>query len=87
MVVADDPAIHLNFWNIQPGEKELDKSNFDAVDRQAIDLLMNNAKWSFAYKDEHATKTSTIAMVVASNPISLLAWRVAPLTIKPPTLY
>lgn len=76
-------AMHLNFWLTKPGEKELDKSNFDKVDQQAIDLLVNNKKWAFAYNHEHATKTSTIATVVSSNPISLLAWQVTSSLLHP----
>lgn len=44
------------------------------MDQESIDRLVDNRKWAFAYKEEHATKTSSIATVVASNPISLLAW-------------
>jgi microsomal epoxide hydrolase len=71
---ADDLAIHLNMWVVQPAEEDQDPSKFDDLDKQALELLNDNKKWGFAYNHEHATKTSTIAIVVSSNPVSLLAW-------------
>jgi microsomal epoxide hydrolase len=61
-------------WVVQPSEGDKDPSKFDKADQQALEILDDNKKWGFAYNHEHATKTSTIAIVVSSNPVSLLAW-------------
>jgi hypothetical protein len=61
-------------WITNPSEEDQDRSKFDGPDQESIDRIEDNKKWGFAYNHEHATKTSTIAIVVSSNPISLLAW-------------
>ena len=61
-------------WITSPSEEDQDRSKFDGPDQESIDRIEDNKKWGFAYNHEHATKTSTIAIVVSSNPISLLAW-------------
>ena len=61
-------------WIVQPSEKDQDRSQYDKVDQESLDRMDDNKKWGFAYNHEHATKTSTIAIVVSSNPVSLLAW-------------
>lgn len=61
-------------WIVQPSEKDQDRSQYDKLDQESLDRMDDNKKWGFAYNHEHATKTSTIAIVVSSNPVSLLAW-------------
>jgi len=53
-----------------------DKSKLDKFERKAIERTEFFNKWEFAYKNEHATKTATIATVVSSSPLALLAWSV-----------
>jgi hypothetical protein len=33
-------------------------------------------RYEYGYRDEHATKTATIGMVVESSPVAMLAWYV-----------
>jgi hypothetical protein len=68
-------AIHANFWACEPPENDTD--TYDALDQEAINLFYHRVKWDFAYMHEQATKTSTIAIVVNSSPVALLAWFVS----------
>jgi microsomal epoxide hydrolase len=61
-------------WIVKPSEDGEDRSKLDKLDQESLDRIEDNTKWGFAYNHEHATKTSTIAIVVSSNPVSLLAW-------------
>lgn len=57
---------------------DYDRSKLDEIDRKGIERTEYLDKWEFAYLQEHATKTATIAMVANSCPLALLAWSVHP---------
>lgn len=52
----------------------VDKSTLDEYDQACLERFDYFQKWEFAYKHEHATKTATIAFVLESSPVALLAW-------------
>ncbi|ORY25438.1 Alpha/Beta hydrolase protein [Naematelia encephala] len=66
-------AVHLNMIIIDP-PADLDRSALTEKDKAALERYEWFENWEFAYAQEHATKTSTIGMVIGSNPIALLAW-------------
>ncbi len=50
------------------------KGDLDDRDLREIEQVKKFAKTSFAYANEHATRPSTIGMVLSSSPLALLAW-------------
>ncbi|KAF2173377.1 hypothetical protein M409DRAFT_61817 [Zasmidium cellare ATCC 36951] len=66
-------AIHLNFCIMSdPGNFTPDQ--YTAAEKQGLLRAQEFARKGSAYALEHATRPSTIALVLASNPIALLAW-------------
>ncbi|RSH89646.1 hypothetical protein EHS25_002197 [Saitozyma podzolica] len=49
-------------------------SSLDEFDRACLARADYFLKHEFAYRDEHATKTATIGIVVESSPVAMLAW-------------
>jgi hypothetical protein len=49
-------------------------STLDDIDRACLARADFFNKYEYAYRDEHATKTATIGMVVESSPVAMLAW-------------
>jgi hypothetical protein len=68
-------AVHLNFLPSPPPEGfDLAKSDLDDYDKKCVERLQDFLQYEFAYANEHATKTATIAMICESSPMALLAW-------------
>jgi microsomal epoxide hydrolase len=74
-------AVHINMMSIPPG-LPIDTSQLDEVDQETMKRFYWNEKYEFGYNMEHATKTSTIAMVVSSDPVAMLAWYVSSLHVR-----
>jgi microsomal epoxide hydrolase len=52
----------------------IDESTLDSREKKALDRTKKWTDTGRAYALEHSTRTSTIGHVLASNPLSLLAW-------------
>ena len=66
-------AIHLNFCADRPLDT-LDQSKLDDFDKQCMEKCADWDAYERAYAMEHATKHATIAAVLESSPVALLAW-------------
>lgn len=66
-------AVHVNFVPIsQPAGTNLD--SLSATEKEGLVRAENFMATGRGYSVEHATKPSTIGLILNSNPISLLAW-------------
>ena len=65
-------AVHLNFC-IMPDPGGLE-SAVSKIEQTGLDRANDFSRLGSAYALEHATRPSTIGFVLASNPVSLLAW-------------
>lgn len=68
-------AVHLNMFAVAP-PKAFDGSQLDEFDQRCLARLNYFGDHEFAYNEEHGTKTATIAAVVESSPVAMLAWYV-----------
>lgn len=57
----------------------------DDLEKEGLDRTFEFKRLGSAYALEHATKPSTIGLVLATNPLALLAWCVE--RCHPPNLY
>ncbi|KAL9473502.1 hypothetical protein ACSS6W_007882 [Trichoderma asperelloides] len=66
-------AVHINFC-IMPEPEGIKDSDISEVEKQGLERSRIFKALSSSYALQHATKPSTIGLVLASNPIALLAW-------------
>lgn len=66
-------AVHLNF-SIMPDPGNIADSEYDALEKQGLERAAWFKKLGSAYAVLHATKPSTIGLVLQTNPVALLAW-------------
>ncbi|KAH7379160.1 Alpha/Beta hydrolase protein [Phaeosphaeria sp. MPI-PUGE-AT-0046c] len=66
-------AIHINFC-IMPRPQFVESLNISYTERKGIERFEEFKRLGSAYALIHATKPSTIGLVLAANPLSLLAW-------------
>lgn len=66
-------AVHLNFC-IMPDPGSIDASFYNELEREGLKRAEWFHKLGSAYALEHATKPSTIGLVLSTNPMALLAW-------------
>jgi microsomal epoxide hydrolase len=57
-----------------PEPSGVDSQTLNELDRKGLERAAEFMKTGSAYALEHATRTSTIGHVLASNPVALLAW-------------
>jgi microsomal epoxide hydrolase len=60
-----------------PRPENLDDENMSALEKEGLERSDKFGRLGSAYALEHATKPSTIGLVLDANPLSLLAWYVA----------
>lgn len=60
--------------DFDPSKIDSNDPEFDDIDRASVKAGQVASQWEFAYNMEHATKTSSIGIVVSSSPVALLAW-------------
>lgn len=63
----------VNFC-IMPHPEGIDNSDLNVLEKQGVQRAEEFARLGSAYALAHATKPSTIGLVLAANPLSLLAW-------------
>ena len=68
---------HINMYHMYPPEKPAAEPT--AEEKKSLQRSMDFALGGMGYAMIHATRPSTIGLVVGSSPIALLAWYVAPL--------
>ena len=56
--------------------ENINDDNMSALEKQGLEKSDGFGRLGSAYALEHATKPSTIGLVLAANPLSLLAWYV-----------
>jgi microsomal epoxide hydrolase len=66
-------AVHINYLMIPPANY-YDESDLDEVDQRCLVRMKHMEAYEVAYAHEHGQKPSTIAMVIQSSPVALLAW-------------
>ena len=65
-------VVHLNFCPTGPVKD--DKNTLTETDKAGIERTKWFTTEDYAYVLEHAHRSSTISIVLASNPVALLAW-------------
>lgn len=66
-------AIHLNF-GIMPDPGNIPSTEYNELEREGLIRAKEFNRLGSAYAVEHATKPSTIGLVLSTNPLALLAW-------------
>ena len=66
-------AVHLNFCPMGP-PASVDMGSLSAFDQQCLGRMAEFQKNASAYAMEQGTRPSTIGLVLATNPLALLAW-------------
>jgi microsomal epoxide hydrolase len=66
-------AVHLNYC-IMPDPINISESVYGGLERAGIERAKSFKSIGSAYALEHATRPSTIGLVLSSSPIALLAW-------------
>ncbi|RFU24590.1 hypothetical protein B7463_g11749, partial [Scytalidium lignicola] len=66
-------AIHINFC-IMPRPEGVNDDNLDGSEKLGLERSNEFMRVGSSYALQHATKPSTIGLVLASSPIALLAW-------------
>ncbi|KAK1139968.1 hypothetical protein N8T08_010964 [Aspergillus melleus] len=67
-------AIHLNFNAIPAPPPGVSEDSLNDYEKQGLKRREEFLTVGKAYADEHATRPSTIGLVLSSSPIALLAW-------------
>ncbi|KAL4904250.1 hypothetical protein BDW74DRAFT_154514 [Aspergillus multicolor] len=69
-------ALHLNMLNLNPGEAPSTAASQDLTTEEEEHIQRGTAwqQTGFAYALEHATRPSTIGLVISTNPLALLSW-------------
>lgn len=62
-----------------PRPEGITDDGISELEKQGLERSDEFKRLGSAYALQHATKPSTIGLVLAANPLSLLAWSVAPL--------
>lgn len=57
-----------------PEPKDIDSSKISDAEQQGVLRAREFGKFGIAYAVEHATKPSTIGLVLSSSPVAFLAW-------------
>jgi microsomal epoxide hydrolase len=57
-----------------PRPQSVDDENISSTEKQGLERSDEFKRLGSAYALLHATKPSTIGLVLATNPLSLLAW-------------
>ncbi|KAF2099943.1 alpha/beta-hydrolase [Rhizodiscina lignyota] len=70
---ASCKAIHVNFC-IMPKPEGTSDLPVNQLEQQGLDRAFEFKRVGSGYALEHATKPSTIGLVLATNPLALLAW-------------
>ncbi|CAF3994402.1 unnamed protein product [Adineta steineri] len=73
VMAAEHASCKVNFC-IMPEPSGVDNTTLNELDREGLRRAAEFMSTGSAYALEHATRTSTIGHVLASNPIALLAW-------------
>ncbi|KAL9092255.1 MAG: hypothetical protein Q9165_004429 [Trypethelium subeluteriae] len=66
-------AIHLNF-GIMPDPGNIPPSEYNELEKDGLVHAREFGRIGSAHAVEHATKPSTIGLVLSTNPLALLAW-------------
>jgi len=67
-------AVHVNFFPIRSPPENIPSSTLTPRDEQGLKRREDFLTTGAAYAIEHASRPSTIGLVLASNPLALLAW-------------
>jgi hypothetical protein len=69
-----DLAVHVNCFPERSPPKGLSLSSLTAKEKEGLKSGEDFVKMGATYSLEHATRPSTIGLVLGSSPVALLAW-------------
>lgn len=72
--LIDDAAIHVNYFPILSPPAGMSVSSLNAKEQEGLKRGEDFVKLGTGYSLEHATRPSTIGLVLGSSPLALLAW-------------
>jgi hypothetical protein len=74
MFLIQSTAVHVNFSPILSPPEGLSISSLTAKEQEGLKRGEDFVEMGAAYSLEHATRPSTIGLVLGSSPVALLAW-------------
>jgi microsomal epoxide hydrolase len=64
----------VNVLMVLEPPSDASEDDLTTAEKQGVARGMDFFKFGIAYALEHGTRTSTIGLVLASNPVALMAW-------------
>jgi microsomal epoxide hydrolase len=70
----DDTAVHVNYFSVLSALEGMSISTLTTKEQEGLKRGQDFVNMASGYSLEHATRPSTIGIVLGSSPVALLAW-------------